>query len=243
MSQSNIITTKPHGLSASYAPISTAYLMDSLREQLVARGLGYELTTLSSKARGKGWVQATITDMDMQVHGDMVKPTILLRNSTDGTSACQIHVGLLRLVCANGLIAGDSVYSDRIIHRVTKDDKVGTFLRELPSKLGYAIQFICSGGYTQRVEELTSMTLDSEQMRLIIDSLRGDVVISEQLQEAAKYRVYRPRRAEDTGMTLWTLYNILNEELRRSSRSATRIAERNVRLLDQVRETALVVAA
>ena len=225
-------------MRTSYAPISTQYLMSTLDDTLRNHGLEYRLQHLSSKAQGKGWIQATIMNVESRIHGDMIRPRILLRNSTDGTAACQIHVGFLRLVCSNGLISGSSVYSERVIHRVTKDGRVDRFLTELPQKLSYAIQFICSASFIDKMQSLTSQALNIDMQVQIASALHDSGRLSERQFQATVSRLTSPyRRSEDTHTT-WGVYNVINEAMRLTSRSEGRNADRNVSLLDSVVELA-----
>ena len=66
-------------------------------------------------------VPPTIDIMITGKDGDDAYPQILLTNSRDGKAAFNFRVGIFRLVCSNGLVVSDVMYTP---HNLNKPDKI-----------------------------------------------------------------------------------------------------------------------
>ena len=140
-------------------------------------------------------------------------PEIVLLNSHDGTSSYQLLAGFFRMVCSNGLIAGNVCEDIRVRHsgRVVNDVIEGSF-RVLDEVQAAAA----------RIETYKSIELKPEEQLLLANSalqLRWD----DQAPVTAQ-GVLQARRWEDRKGDLWTTFNRIQENLVRggvSGRGAT----------------------
>ena len=140
-------------------------------------------------------------------------PEIVLLNSHDGTSSYQLLAGFFRMVCSNGLIAGNVCEDVRVRHsgRVVNDVIEGSFrvLDEVQTAAA-------------RIETYKSIELKPEEQLLLANSalqLRWD----DQAPVTAQ-GVLQARRWEDRKGDLWTTFNRIQENLVRggvSGRGAT----------------------
>jgi hypothetical protein len=166
-----------------------------------------------------------------RVNGDSITPRILVFNSYDGSSAFHIHVGFIRWACSNGMIAGDSFFSQRIVHRVgpTATQK----LAELEAGVIDAVAYL-RDEFENDMTELTSKEMTEESMIDVVGSLS-------QLSKRSKDTVIRQitlpvlRRDADKANNLWILWNLINEEIARSCRSRFSEALKNKNLLNDVK--------
>lgn len=130
-------------------------------------------------------------------------PEIILLNSHDGTSSYQLMSGFFRMVCSNGLIAGD-VHNDlRIRHS------------------GNVVDDVIEGSYrvldnieaaSQRIETYKSITLSPGEQ-----SALADAAVQLRWGDSApiygSHQLLRARRYEDQQNDLWTTFNRLQENL------------------------------
>lgn len=129
-------------------------------------------------------------------------PEIVLLNSHDGTSSYQLLAGFFRMVCSNGLIAGNVTNDVRVRHsgRIVDDVIEGSY-RVLSNieALG------------ERIETYKAIELQPDEQRVFAESalqLRWDdkaPVTAESILE--------PRRWDDNKADLWTTYNTVQEAL------------------------------
>lgn len=146
-----------------------------------------------------------------------VVPEIVLRNGHDGTSAYRLDAGLFRMVCANGLVIGDSRFgSIRIRHSLNQIGDVieGTF--RVIDEATKAVEVASKWSRIQmQVKQIEDFANEAAKLRL------GD--------EGEAFNVLRSieaRRPEDRSNDLWTIFNRVQETVvrggfRRDNREAT----------------------
>lgn len=146
--------------------------------------------------------------------GDIVFPEILLQNSHDGTSSFQFRVGLYRLICSNGMVIADREFvSFRIRHQ-------GYTFEELQEAVGKAMLAL-----PERVEVMNRMQsrelTEEERQTLAVQALLVRAGIDPASDEAKEKtfspevltEVLTPKRPEDAGNSLWTVFNVLQEKV------------------------------
>ena len=134
-------------------------------------------------------------------------PEIALVNSHDRSSAYQIHGALYRVVCSNGLIVSDSTIERvSIRHSGHEADQVieASFrmLAQIPQ-------------LTERVNAFRARQLTPGEQHTFAEralKLRWDDV---KLAPVGVEKILWPRRTEDTGADLWSVYNRVQENLLR----------------------------
>jgi hypothetical protein len=132
-------------------------------------------------------------------------PEIALVNSHDRSSAYQIHGALYRFVCANGLMVSDSTIERvSIRHSGREAEEIiaasFTMLAQLPR-------------LSEKVEAFRSRRMTPTEQHIFAEEaikLRWDDV---KLAPVGVARVLWPRREEDTGNDLWSVYNRVQENL------------------------------
>jgi hypothetical protein len=129
---------------------------------------------------------------------------IVLVNSHDGSSSYQLMSGLLRFVCQNGLVCGDTLTDVRIPHKGDVTERVieGAFrvLDEVPRVAG-------------QVEAMKAIPLSSDEQRVFARAaleLRFDVGESRPAP-VTENQVLEVRRSADADDSLWVIFNRLQE--------------------------------
>lgn len=135
-----------------------------------------------------------------------VVPEIVLLNAHDGTSSYQLHAGLFRLVCLNGLIVA-----------------AGNFATVKVGHRGNALDKVIEGSYTvlenaketmPRAEAMASIELSPGEQLAFANAalpLRFDMADTSKKFDAT--RLLRARRMADNRADLWTTYNKVQESL------------------------------
>ena len=139
-------------------------------------------------------------------------PEVVLLNAHDGTSSYQIHAGLFRLVCLNGLTVSDQDFGSVKVGHSGRGvlDKVieGTYrvLDDAVAALDHA-------------QQLQTVALDRDEQRIFGEAalrLRFD---DETLPRISGSEVVRPRREADLAPNLWHTFNRAQENLIRGGLS------------------------
>ena len=139
-----------------------------------------------------------------QITGQQV-PEIILLNSHDGSSSYQMLPGLFRSVCTNSLVCGQSFGEIRVPHR------------------GDVVEKVIEGAYEvlgvfDRIEEqrdaMQSLLLPPPAQQALAKAALT-YRFGEEHQPVTETQVLAPRRWQDDKHDLWTVFNRLQENLRK----------------------------
>lgn len=158
---------------------------------------------------------------------DGLLPQITVINSTDKSRALHIMGGVFRLVCANGLIAGEIFDREKIIHidGPTFERKYAS----LPQRIVALIENTIVAA--QEFQDLANDTLTEDQMIEIAANITMSKVAK---SETIKAIVFEDQRREaDQGNNVWTLFNLINESMRKHS-TASAYTANNMNLLQNI---------
>lgn len=134
-------------------------------------------------------------------------PEIVFLNSHDGTSAYQLRMGIFRVVCTNGLIVSRGAFPGVCVaHRGNVVDEV------IAGALRISEQFDGLAEQVQRMEG--RQLLKDDQLRFAEAALAAR---HPDMAEASMHpaQLLRCRRVEDTGNSLWSTLNRVQENLLR----------------------------
>lgn len=148
--------------------------------------------------------------------GDSILPEVVITNAHDGTASWQMGAGAFRIVCANGLIAGDLFDYVRIRHSKAGPEQVieGAYrvIEQFPRMIEGAQVM---GEIDLRPEEAHVFAHAARQLRWDGDAATPPVEPSALL---------RPKRAADRSSDLWTTFNVTQEHLLRGGDSYRHVA-------------------
>jgi hypothetical protein len=196
-------------VSGKYLFVNTETIIDDL-----AKLNWFPVTAAQRKGRGDSTIfskhMVSFQNPDIKItssDGDDAFPRIILTNSHDGMQAFKFSVGIFRLVCSNGLVIADEKFSDfKIKHK-------GYSFVELRNVVRQAVEDLPS-----RVEVMNDMRdrilTPEEKNKLALDALliRAGVKTLEYDQETIN-DILEPKRSEDKGEDLWTVFNVIQEKI------------------------------
>jgi len=189
------------------------------------RGINFKLDH-RRYGHAKEYLCYTLTDLEMQVNGDLVTPQLRVYTANDGTAAFRIMLGCIRFVCWNGLSAGDFLYSQRVVHRVgpTADSK----LAEISNRIDGALDYL-TNDFNAELNEVSGVPLTDEQAIQVI----GSLPVSDSVKRRAIWCHFNPRRSADAlQKNLWGVWNNVNEALREKSKGFTAVSKNDSLLTD-----------
>jgi len=206
----SIFAEAPHTkLSGRYTLIPTGRVLEALQHEgfvptrvMQARvrddsGVGYAKHLVRLRHRDQLGRPAAV---------DAIVPEVVLVNSHDGSSSYQLHAGLYRFVCSNGMVVADGcIGSLSIRHTGDVVDDVIEGVYEIVKETPKLIERV--GDYrTTDVSGREALALANAALELKYEPGQAPIV-PEQL--------IAPRRAEDRGTDLWSRINVVQENLLR----------------------------
>lgn len=197
-------------VSANYSFIPTKPILEAIvADGWVLTGASNQLKGRGSSARvkphGAHLLRFRREDTDITASKDGFFEIVLM-NSHDRTKRYTLQAGIFRMICTNGLIVGNHALTPtKITHyniRQTQDDLV-TGARALAA---------CSSQLSELMDRLRQrMTTKEEQIAFASKAIETRYRGSETSLSAAT--VLLPRRPEDEGDSLWSVFNRVQENL------------------------------
>ncbi len=132
-----------------------------------------------------------------------VIPEVIITNAHDGTASWQIGAGMFRIVCTNGLVAGEMFDYARIGHTKSAPEKVidASFrvIEQFPMMIDNA-------------REMSGMEL-SPREQLVFARAAQELRWDEDTAPVAPPALLEPRRHQDRLTDLWTTMNVVQENV------------------------------
>ncbi len=235
---SNQITTfHDTSVGPKFLSISSEDLTREFKNALVSRGLYTDLQPIYNRHQTGVLLNAKIPEFSFRHEDSVYTPTVWAKNRNDGTCALSVGIGLFRSICLNGLYFGVSVFGGKVIHRVGQ--RTEDFIQQLPALINSGVDSIVAGVLQDTIVESAAQTVLNPFD--IVGSLPG-VTLAQKDALIAQIGLGE-YRAGDRATDVWGLYNLVNETVRRSSKSALRSAERDMGLLEEITFLAVNQAA
>ncbi|ECW1083143.1 DUF945 domain-containing protein [Salmonella enterica] len=187
--------------SEKYTYIPTITLLENLRRE------GFEpFFACQSRVRDPGRRDYTKHMLRLrragQITGQQV-PEIIILNSHGGESSFQLLPGVFRSVCTNSLVCGQSFGEIRVPHR---GDIAGKVIEGAYDVLGMFDRV------EEKREAMQSLLLPPPAQQALAKAALT-YRFGEEHQPVTTTQVLTPRRQEDYGQDLWTVWNTLQENL------------------------------
>ena len=128
---------------------------------------------------------------------------VIIVNSHDGTSAYQMFAGMLRFVCTNSMIAGERFEEVRVPHKGGIQDQiiegVYTVAEDFPRLI-------------DATETMKDTRLSQDEQRVLAEAS----LVARYGEDESPVRpdqIIAPRRREDVGQSLWSTFNVIQENM------------------------------
>ncbi|HYQ90598.1 MAG TPA: DUF932 domain-containing protein [Candidatus Competibacteraceae bacterium] len=226
----SVFSTSAHPrVSTQYQFISTLDLIDGLEQEgwFPVKASESRARTADRDGFTKHLLRFRRLDGRVPLVGDSF-PEIVLLNSHDGSCAYQLHAGLFRLACSNGLIIASAAMGQM------RRRHTGDALRDVIEGTDEIVDILPTiAGQVDRLQQVDLKPAEQAAFAEAALSLRWEAdqapVTPSQLLQA--------RRPEDNGPTLWTTYqrvqeNLLKGGLRYENRARRRTTTRAVTSVD-----------
>jgi hypothetical protein len=157
------------------------------------------------------------------------KPELIVKNDGLGKGSLKISFGLYRLVCANGLVVGNSFFNFKFNH-----DK------NILTNLDVAIPKILnqSDVLREQVSRLSSLGTTEDQ-RLELSRAALDIMLQNsnyKIQSIDLNQFLKVRRWDDNKQDAWTVFNRVQENVFRSNVRAIVLNDENIQEYKTIRK-------
>jgi len=161
-------------------------------------------TKMDNYKFAKHWITFRKNEHIKNLKVDDVFPQIYLLNSHDGTTALKFQSGLYRLVCSNGLVTTDkNLVHLKLRHSKEKISMLNEFLSEYLKTLDYTVDHVNSMGNK----------ILSEDEKLEFANISTNLRWGQHVPKIELQKVLQPRRVQDEKQDLWTVFNVIQENL------------------------------
>lgn len=133
-------------------------------------------------------------------------PEAVMVNSFDGTSSYNLFTGLLRFVCSNGLIAGESFSTQSVRHVGNVAEKVAEATHAIADNFVLLADNVSAMKQTRlTADDVLDFAHKAHKLRYPhADNDDSQLTVNPEL-------LVRPRRYEDGGNDLWSVFNRVQE--------------------------------
>jgi hypothetical protein len=195
-------------MSAKYTFIPTIQIIEKMRsEGFVPVAATQSRTRIEGK---QDFTKHLIRFRDMR-NGDapairtlgQIYPELILTNSHDGASAYKLDAGLFRLVCQNGLMVCDANISQMNVRHSGGADGIIEASYQIVEEFPKVID---------SVQQFGALQLSAPQQKAFAAAAL-ELRYEENEAPVTPDQVIRPRRTADTDPSLWTTFNVVQENL------------------------------
>ena len=204
----SIFASQPiEGVSDRYSFLPTSSILEGMRENgwVPVRAEEQSVRTEARRGFQKHLIRFARTEHLQTWEKNQVRPEVVLLNSHDKSSAYQLHCGLFRLVCLNGMVVADATFERiSIKHSGFNPDSV----IEASFKVLGAVPDIMNKVQLFQDRILT----DAERLALATGAA------TYRWEDLAKAPInpsmlLNPRRYGDEAKDLWTTFNTVQENI------------------------------
>lgn len=129
---------------------------------------------------------------------------IVVGNSHNASTSFKIQIGVYRLVCSNGLTIGDDLVSPLIMQHTGLSSEIITKMAQMYVEL-------TMNNINESIGRMKEIILDRpKQIEL---AKVGSKLKHKDEYEVNTFELLEPRRYEDRKEDLWTVYNVIQENL------------------------------
>ena len=158
------------------------------------------------------------------------QPNIILYNSHNGKSALKLFIGVYRMLCSNGIIAGDSLFESKMRHSATTANGFSNLIQSQSDNVPMLMDKI-DGMQNQILDHDQIVDFAYDAVNLRWDMLQETPPENRTGSYADQFRTVkqalRVRRHGDGGNDKYTVFNRLQESLIRGGVEIESFTKRN----------------
>lgn len=196
-----------HSLTSKYNLVATDNILSRLADSAWQVTQSSERQVRKEALQGKQFHVAKLEHADYKIGDDNIQ--LVVTNSHNGKNSVAFHLGIFRMVCSNGLIAGNAlVPAIRIPHnQKSPEAAVGLVLSYMHSKAEELTKVV------QLMKNTSMERVQQEQLARQALLIRGFDPVK--INKHSIETILEPNRPEDSDQSIWTVYNTVQESVER----------------------------
>jgi hypothetical protein len=202
--------TKAHNSrSEKYSVVSSKDLIDQLEEAgFTCQKVAEERNTQKYKGFGTHLIRCVHPEITMgnDILNRELTPQIYIKNSYHGRTRFEVHLGLFRTFCLNGLILGDKFKTIKLKHIGLSKDEVTELIADMSriykDEVAPFVLSLKETVLTQKEQEQFAKTMLQERMRSNINFISGEHL-----------NLLTINRDEDKESTAWEVFQRVQENM------------------------------
>lgn len=202
MAVSGSVNTNPE----TYGFVSTAQVLQLFAD----KGWTVDMTQIGASKKHDGFQKhlVTLTNPNFPAIAGLpeyhnTKPSLVLLNSHDKSTAFRLMLGLIRMACMNGIISGVSFGQVRVNHSVNAIKHLSDAIEEISANVGKMQELVLRMANTQ---------VDSERAAAFITECYNARLANVNGVKRIEYHA-NPIRMADMNRDAFTLFNRVQEKL------------------------------
>jgi hypothetical protein len=228
-----------HECSARYRQTSTLDTINTLA------ALGYGVTSVQTTHPRKkdkiGFQKHLLRFAPLSYSPGLDRTEIISINSHDRTTADELMLGIFRMACANGIIAGRSFESEKIFHTGAAQSKLDAAIQNITRRFG-ELESVADSWKSIELESGEYSEFVDRAMQLRLGARESDDKTAPGAW-SVNTNQFSAQRESDMGRDLWSAFNRVQERVTRGGftvgtvRPDGRIAHRRARAAGAIDST------
>lgn len=137
-------------------------------------------------------------------------PRIILTNSHDGFNSFKFILGLVRLICSNGLVLCSNEFANLSIRHMNYTfETLRVIVNDIVEKIPYIVNTMNS------MKNVTLSEDEKKELAMAVIKIRKEMDDKQKIEidEQTILDILNPVRDEDKGDDLWTVFNVCQEKM------------------------------
>jgi len=173
-----------------------------VRSLLESQGLTFEGISVTKARKNKGFQKhVMIFDTGKMIDSEN-RIRLLVTNSYNGLTSLKFNLGVYRKVCSNGLVVGESLFSEKFIHKgKTLESELMRIVALIPQKSEELVTIVKKMQATPVTQEIKSMFINKA-----VKQRHGENTL-------ISLEDFKERRQEDLHTNVYNLFNSVQETI------------------------------
>lgn len=205
----SVFATVPAGdVSDKYTFIPTIEVVELLNHEGFKVTQAMEMRSRKEEYAGKAKHLLRFTHQTNLEKSQAERNDLILVNSHNRTSGFNFMAGCYRFACANGLIVGEELCSVKTRHVGASTDDYINAAFEVVDRAPVI---------SASIDEMKALPLLPQEQEIFAESALE--LMDNKIKPEVRQMI-RPRRSADTGQDLWTVFNVVQENMTRGGQWA-----------------------
>lgn len=134
--------------------------------------------------------------------------TLLVTNSYNGKTSLQFNLGVFRFVCANGLVVGNSLFKERILHKGDSYNKLSAILTKIKD-----VMPILQDNAQRMIQTTVNPIAAEAYTKEVLEYAYNDQLQRYDIVDFSIHEAIHSRHSADNDTNVYTMFNRVQENV------------------------------